>query len=420
MVKQSLVLILNCGSSSLKGAVLNTKNGDLLLSCLAEKLGNEDAVITIKKDIAARRSWHGTEEDTIDYQTAHEVHQTHLQQTRDHEEAVAVLMAELKAYGLYDYVKAVGHRVVHGGEKFAESAVITPAIMKELDACVGLAPLHNPANILGIQAAQHAFPELKHVAVFDTAFHQTMPSHAYRYAIPAEYYEKHGVRRYGFHGTSYRYVAQEAGRVLNRDSNRLALVIAHLGNGASISAVLNGKSQDTSMGLTPLEGLVMGTRSGDIDPSLFSFLSENFAMSVEQTTNMLNRQSGLLGLSGLSNDCRTLEAAAKEGHAGATLALEVFAYRLAKYIGAMTVACGRLDALVFTGGIGENSVGMRHRVLKHLAVLGLYEDAAANQATVGGKAGIISLADKPVVAAVIPTNEELMIAQDAARLSGLV
>ncbi|MGN6964204.1 acetate/propionate family kinase, partial [Neisseria sp. P0016.S002] len=248
---------------------------------------------------------------------------------------------------------------------------------------------------------------------------QTMPEHAYKYAVPHELYEKYGLRRYGAHGTSYRFVADETARFLGKDKKDLRMVIAHLGNGASITAVANGQSQDTSMGLTPLEGLVMGTRSGDIDPAVFSFLAENANMTISQITEMLNKKSGLLGISGLSNDCRTIEEEAAKGHPGAKLALEMFIYRLAKYIGSMTVAAGGLDALVFTGGIGENSDIIRERVLGYLGFLGLYIDQEANLKARFGNAGVITTADSKAVAVVIPTNEELMIAHDTARLSGL-
>lgn len=399
MGNHPLILVLNCGSSSLKGAVLDVASGKVLLSCVAEKLGFADAFITFKTD--------------------GDKHKVALGGDHSHTVAVEALMAELKVHHLHHKIAAVGHRVVHGGERFTHSTLIDDQVMCDIEACIVLAPLHNPAQILGIRAAQAVFTDLPQVAVFDTAFHQTMPEQAYRYAVPTELYTQYGVRRYGMHGTSYRFVAQETARFLGRDEKELALVIAHLGNGASITAVLNGQSRDTSMGLTPLEGLVMGTRSGDIDPSIFSFLQENAGLDMAEITAMLNHKSGLLGLSGLSNDCRALEEAAANGHQGALLALEVFAYRLAKYVAAMTVANGRLDALVFTGGIGENSTFVREKVLSHLAVLGLSVDRDANLAACFGHAGIISRPGKTPLALVIPTNEELMIAQDTARLAGL-
>ena len=399
MSNQDLVLILNCGSSSVKAAVMDVAKKEILMSCLAEKVGQPDAYITFKVNGEKNK---------------HDLNAPH-----DHTAAVMALLEELKQLGLYDGVKAIGHRVVHGGERFTQSTVITPEVMRDIEACIVLAPLHNPAHILGIQAAQQAFPQLPQVAVFDTAFHQTMPPHAFHYAVPTSLYTKYGVRRYGAHGTSYRFVAQETAAILNRDINQMSMVIAHLGNGASITAVKNGQSQDTSMGLTPLEGLVMGTRSGDIDPSIFSFLAANANMSIDQVTEMLNKQSGMLGLSNLSNDCRALEEAAASGYQGAELALSVFAYRLAKYVGSMTVAAGGLDALVFTGGIGENSNVMREKVVNYLHVFGLTLDPDANLDARFGKAGVISTKDSKGCVLVVPTNEELMIALDTAQLTGM-
>jgi acetate kinase len=399
MSNQDLVLILNCGSSSVKAAVMDVAKKEILMSCLAEKVGQPDAYITFKVNGEKNK---------------HDLNAPH-----DHTAAVMALLEELKQLGLYDGVKAIGHRVVHGGERFTQSTVITPEVMRDIEACIVLAPLHNPAHILGIQAAQQAFPQLSQVAVFDTAFHQTMPPHAFHYAVPTSLYTKYGVRRYGAHGTSYRFVAQETAAILNRDINQMSMVIAHLGNGASITAVKNGQSQDTSMGLTPLEGLVMGTRSGDIDPSIFSFLAANANMSIDQVTEMLNKQSGMLGLSNLSNDCRALEEAAASGDQGAELALSVFAYRLAKYVGSMTVAAGGLDTLVFTGGIGENSNVMREKVVNYLHVFGLTLDPDANLDARFGKAGVISTKDSKGCVLVVPTNEELMIALDTAQLTGM-
>ena len=398
-MSKNLILVLNCGSSSLKGAVLDNDNGEVLLSCLGEKLTTPDAYITFKKD--------------------GQKHRVELADRHDHTGAVGALLDELKKYGLDADVKAVGHRVVHGGEKYSASVLINDEVIAQLEACIPLAPLHNPANLTGIRAAQAIFAGLPNVAVFDTAFHQTMPEHAYTYAVPRALYKKYAFRRYGFHGTSFRFVAPEAARIIGKDVKDCRLVIAHLGNGASISAVAGGKCQDTSMGLTPLEGLVMGTRSGDIDPAVFGFLAENANMTIAQITDMLNKKSGLLGLSGLSNDCRTIEEEAAKGHEGAILAMEVFVYRLAKYVGSMAVAAGGLDALVFTGGIGENSELIRSKVLGYLGFLGLTEDHEANLKARFGNAGVITTADSKAVAVVIPTNEELMIAHDTARLSGL-
>ena len=281
-----LILVLNCGSSSLKGAVLNNDNGDVLMTCLAEKMGLPDAYITFKVNGEKER--------------------VELAHAPNHTGAVEALLAELKKLGLYEKVGAIGHRVVSGGELYSDSVLITDEVIAGIEKCIPLAPLHNPAHLLGIHAARKYFVGLPNVAVFDTAFHQTMPEHAYIYAIPRKYYTDLGLRRYGAHGTSYRFVAEEAARFMGKDSSNLKLVIAHLGNGASIAAVRNGKCMDTSMGLTPLEGLVMGTRSGDIDPSVFSFLANNAGMNIQQITDMLNKESGLLGISGLSNDCRSI------------------------------------------------------------------------------------------------------------------
>ncbi len=394
-----LILVLNCGSSSLKGAVLNSENGDVLLSCLGEKLNLADAYITFKVN---------GQKERVD-----------LSATPNHTGAVGAMLEKLKAMGLESQIGAIGHRVVSGGEEYSESVLIDDSVMAAIEKCIPLAPLHNPANLLGIRAAQDIFKGLPNVAVFDTAFHQTMPEHAYMYAIPRKFYRDLGVRRYGFHGTSYRFVAEEAANVLGADKNNLKLVIAHLGNGASITAVRNGKSMDTSMGLTPLEGLVMGTRSGDVDPSIFSFLADNLKLSTQQITDILNKESGLMGISELSSDCRVIEEESLNGHEGAVLALEMFSYRLAKYVASMAVAAGGLDALVFTGGIGENSDIIREKVLNYCAFFGFSVDKDANTAARFGKAGVITAAGSKVKAVVIPTNEELMIAQDTARLSGL-
>ena len=393
----NLILVLNCGSSSMKAAVLDGVTGESFLTVLAEKLGSADALITTK------------------FQGEKEVF--YFKEHTSHDHAVKKLLQILQQHGLNKDIIAVGHRVVHGGETFHASTLITREVLEDIEHCIPLAPLHNPAHLLGIHAAQEAFPDLPHVAVFDTSFHQTMPEHAYLYAIPRKYYRQNAVRRYGFHGTSYRYVSQAAAKMLERPLNELCMVVAHLGNGASVTAIKNGISVDTSMGLTPLEGLVMGTRSGDIDPSIFEFLFDNRHMSIRQINSMLNKDSGLLGISELSNDCRTLEEHAALGHDGAILALNMFAYRLAKYIASMTVATGRLDALVFTGGIGENSASMRKRVMQHLGFLGVHVDDEANQAMVGGQAGAINAASDAVLTLVIPTNEELMIAKDTYALA---
>lgn len=390
-------LVLNSGSSSLKFALLNPASGEVRLSGLAERLGAEEATIRLER---------GGEKVTRSLGGG------------SYAEALGEVLRELDALGMRQEVRAVGHRVVHGGERFSAPVRLTPEVLDAVRACVPLAPLHNPANIVGIEAAQQAFPELPHVAVFDTAFHQTMPEVAYRYAVPEAWYRQHGVRRYGFHGTSHAYVAGRAAELLGRPLTELNLVTAHLGNGASVCAVAGGRSVDTSMGLTPLEGLVMGTRSGDVDPGLPDYLARQAGLTLTQITAALNKESGLLGLSGLTNDLRELEAAAQGGqegggHPGARLALEVFVYRLAKQVAGMAVALGRLDAVVFTGGIGENSRAVRAMTLRRLGVLGLELDEHANEQLPRGEAGSISRGNGPA-ALVIPTNEELMIARETA------
>jgi acetate kinase len=298
---------------------------------------------------------------------------------------------------------------VHGGERFTTACRLDAASLQAIRDTSPLAPLHNPANLLGIEAAMAVFPALPQIAVFDTAFHQTLPDHAYRYAVPDALYREHGVRRYGFHGTSHRYVSRRAAEMCGLPPEASGWLVAHLGNGCSTCAVENGASRDTSMGLTPLEGVVMGTRSGDVDPNLHSHLARTLGWSLEQIDRMLNHDSGLKGLSMLSNDMRTLEQAASEGHAGARLAIEVFCYRLAKSLAAMSCALSRLDGLIFTGGIGENSANVRKKTVAHLRLLNLGVDDTANARCVGGGAGEIQAAGHPRIL-VVPTNEERQIA----------
>lgn len=383
-----LTLVLNCGSSSLKFALLDPEGGEVRLSGLAEKLLEAEPVITFRWD---------------------DQKETRTLGAKGHAAAMEAILRELERRDLRAQVSAVGHRVVHGGEGFKSSVLVSPEVVAAIRACVPLAPLHNPANLLGLGSAQDAFPELPHVAVFDTAFHQTMPTHAYRYAVPEDWYSRHGVRRYGFHGTSHAYVSRKAADLLSLELSQTCFISAHLGNGCSITAVKNGQSLDTSMGLTPLEGLVMGTRSGDLDPNIHQFIAGALGIGLDEVTDLLNKKSGLLGLSGLSNDMRELEGAAASGHEGAKLAIEVFCYRLAKYVAAMSVPLGRLDALIFTGGIGENSGSVRAKVLGWLGVLGFVVDEGLNQKMTRGQAGIIT-APGSTVAVVVNTNEELMIA----------
>lgn len=386
------VLVLNCGSSSIKAAVVCAETGKASFEGIAERLGSSEARLSYSAK---------GEDDEVALGAG------------DHAAAMAAILDALAKTGLAEGLAGVGHRVVHGAERFSGSRRIDDEVIAAVEASSDLAPLHNPPNLAGIRAARATFPELPQVAVFDTAFHQTMPPRAYRYAVPEALYREHGVRRYGFHGTSFRYVAGEAARRLSRTPDDCALLIAHLGNGCSAAAVLNGQSVDTTMGLTPLEGLVMGTRSGDVDPGLFEYLERVTGKDTHAVTSLLNKQSGLLGLSGLSNDVRTLLAAAADGHAGATLALDVYTYRLAKALSALSVALPRIDALVFTGGVGENAVSVRADTLARLGNLGFAIDAEANARHGRDRGGDVSAEGSPPVL-VVPTNEELMIARDTA------
>lgn len=395
MHNANMTLVINCGSSSLKFAVFESAARSPLLSGLAECLGNADARITYKNGGAPETRALGAD---------------------GHGAALDALLTILDEHHTLDPIRAVGHRVVHGGERFKSSAVITPDVLADIEACNTLAPLHNPANVLGIRTAIEKMPGVPQVAVFDTAFHQTIAPAAFLYGLPQSCYRDHGVRRYGFHGTSHRYVAEEAVAMLGLDPQDHGIVIAHLGNGASATAVLDGRSVDTTMGMTPLEGLVMGTRAGDVDPGALAYLAGVTGMDWAQMDTMLNKRSGLLGLSELSNDCRILEEAARDGHEGAQLALQVFVHRLARHIGGLAMSLPRLDAVVFTGGIGENSVSMRSMTMQRLHPLGITADEDANRAMVRGKAGRISRSQEPAVL-VIPTNEEWMIARDTEALS---
>ena len=396
MNNTNLTLVINCGSSSLKFALLAEGERAPVLSGIAENLGQSDSRLTIRQNSGKTT----TELDG-----------------GDHKLALKAILYVLKQKELLGSVSAVGHRVAHGGERFTGSMLADDEVIAGVEAISHLAPLHNPANILGIRIAREALPDVPHVLVFDTAFHATMAPSAYRYAIPGEFYERSGVRRYGFHGTSHRFVAREAVDLLELDPDNHGIIVAHLGNGASATAVHNGKSVDTTMGLTPLEGLVMGTRSGDIDAGAIFHIARQAGYSIDEMDTLLNRKSGLLGLSGLSNDCRTLESAAEDGHEGARLALDVFVHRLARYIGALAMALPRLDAVVFTGGIGENSCFVRAQTLNRLGPLGIELDPQENDRLVGGRSGIISSSLIPM-AAVIATNEEWLIASDTFELAG--
>ena len=405
----SCILVINCGSSSLKFALIDPLTRQEVLSGLAEKLGIAGSQITFKEGPTPRRSYKQPGEKDVQA----------LPEKAAHADAMHAIIERLSHDDLLDHVKAVGHRVVHGGEVFKSTVILTDEVLAEVEKCSKLAPLHNPANLIGIKVAQENFPGLPQVGVFDTSFHQTMPDYAYLYAVPMSLYRDHGVRRYGFHGTSYRYITSKVAGVLGKPIEDIAFVCAHLGNGASATAILGGKSVDTTMGLTPLEGTVMGTRSGDIDPGIIGYLASELSLDVAGVMDILNKKSGLLGLSELSNDCRELQEAAAAGNKAAELALDVFAYRLAKHIAALTVGLGRLDALVLTGGIGENSSYVRAKVLNRLRFLGLEIDEEANQRCTRGTAGCITK-EGATPALVINTDEELMIAMDTAAMAGLV
>lgn len=395
------VVVVNCGSSSVKLAVVDPVSGRRSLSALGERLGSPDAVVHVTT--AA-----GTRTTTPDATT--------------HRGALDHVLQRLLEQDLPPLL-GVGHRVVQGGAVFDGSVRVDDRVLGQIHELSALAPLHNPANAAGIEAARAVLPDLEHVAVFDTAFHSTMPEHAYRYAVPTRWYEEFGVRRYGMHGTSHRFVSARAAQILTeatgRDPRDLKLVVAHLGNGCSATAVLGGRSVDTTMGLTPLEGLVMGTRSGDVDPAVVELVVARTGEPVAEVLRQLNSASGLLALSGSSNDVRTLSGQAAEGHAGARLALEVFVHRAAKHVAALTVSLGGLDAFVLTGGIGENAVNVRSMLLARLAHLGLVEDPEAN--AVHGRASVpvgrITRADGTgPLAMVVPTDEELLIARDTVDL----
>ena len=392
----SLVLVFNCGSSSIKFSVVDPLSGMSQLSGIVQCISTKNASMVWKR---ANKK------------------QTKELVNIDYNEAIEIILSLLKESGdLEERIVAIGHRVVHGGEKFTSSVLINSEVLEQIEACISLAPLHNPAQVMGIQAMQKAFPHLPQIAVFDTAFHQTMPQYAYIYAIPYQLYRDYKIRRYGFHGTSHLFVSKEAARIINKKWEETAIITAHLGNGCSVCAVLNGESVDTSMGITPLEGLVMGTRSGDVDPSLHSYLVDNLKYDVYQVTDLLNKKSGLLGITEKFSDMRDIEEAIDQGDKQVLLAEEIFCYRLAKYIASYLVPLGRIDALVFTGGIGENSIRVRQKVLNWLKVLNFEIDDEKNASHGKDNSGIITKLNS-VVAMVVPTNEEWVIAQDALSLT---
>jgi acetate kinase len=393
------ILVINCGSSSLKYQVLNMDGEILMAKGLVERIGMDGSVITHEK----------IGEDKWVNEVPMESHKEAIKQVLD-----AIVDPDHGVLKDMSELGAVGHRVVHAGEKFATSVMITPEVMAALEECTDLAPLHNPPNILGIEACQELMPDTPMVGVFDTAFHQTMPPESYIYAIPYEMYTKHGIRRYGFHGTSHKYVAQRAAELLNNNLDEMKIITCHLGNGASVSAIKYGKCIDTSMGFTPLEGLVMGTRSGDIDPAIVTYMRQKENLEQGQANEILNKKSGVLGISGISSDFRDIEAAAEEGNERALLALKVFAHKVRFYIGAYIAEMNGVDAVVFTAGVGENDIGMRDIICNNLGNLGIKLDVVKNK--VRGQEMIISRDDSPVKIVLIPTNEELMIARDTLQI----
>ncbi len=393
------ILVINCGSSSLKYQLLNMNDESVLASGLVERIGIDGS--QLKHEIPGRDK---------------EVIKTPM---NDHKDALghvleAITHAEHGAIKDLKEINAIGHRVVHAGEKYAASVVINEDVIKALEECIELAPLHNPPNLMGIEAMQELLVGVPNVAVFDTAFHQTMPASSYIYALPYELYEKYGVRRYGFHGTSHRYVSQRAAEMLGKELKDLKLITCHLGNGASLAAINGGKSVATSMGFTPLEGLVMGTRCGDIDPAIVTFVMNKEGLSPKDADNLLNKQSGVLGISGVSSDFRDIENAAAEGNERAQLALDIFDERVTQYIAAYASLMGGVDAIIFTAGLGENSVDNRESICKPLGFMGVELDTTKNN--VRGKDTIVSTDSSKVKVMVVPTNEELMIARDTLEL----
>ena len=392
------VLVINCGSSSLKFQLINSESEAVLAKGLCERIG-----------IDGRLTYQPAGGEKNVSEKAMPTHTEAIQFVID-----ALTDADTGVVKSLDEIGAVGHRVVHGGEKFAKSVVVTPEVKAAIAECNDLAPLHNPANLIGIEACESLMPSTPQVVVFDTAFHQTIPEKAYMYGLPYEYYEKYKVRRYGFHGTSHSFVSKRVAEIVGKPYNATKTIVCHLGNGASISAVLNGESVDTSMGLTPLEGLVMGTRSGDIDPAIMEFVAKKENLDIAGIMNVLNKKSGVEGISGVSSDFRDLEEAADNGNARAALAIDVFAYRVAKYVGAYTAAMNGVDNIVFTAGIGENAGLVRTKVCSYLGYLGITIDEEAN-----GKRGeeiVISTPDSKVKVLVVPTNEELAIARETVAL----
>ncbi|MCM3734328.1 acetate kinase [Bacillus cytotoxicus] len=395
----SKIIAINAGSSSLKFQLFEMPSETVLTKGLVERIGLDDAIFTI---------------------TVNGEKQTEVTNIPDHGVAVNMLLNKLTENGIVkslDEISGIGHRVVHGGEKFDDSALIDDKVLAEIDALSELAPLHNPAHVVGIKAFQAVLPNVPSVAVFDTAFHQTMPEESFLYSLPYEYYEKYGVRKYGFHGTSHKYVTERAAELLGRPLESLRLLSCHLGNGASIAAVEGGKSIDTSMGFTPLAGVTMGTRSGNLDPALIPYIMKKTGQSVDEVLNVLNKKSGMLGLSGFSSDLRDIEKAEEEGNHRAEIALKIFIDRIHQYIGSYAARMKGVDAIIFTAGIGENSALIRERVLEGLEFMGVYFDSKRND--IRGEEAFINFPHSPVKVIIIPTDEEVMIARDVVRLGNI-
>ncbi len=396
------ILVLNCGSSSIKYALYNMDDQSVMTSGGAERVGLDGAFVKVKLANGEKK------------QIMHDM--------PEHTEGVKFIFSlltdpEIGVIKSLKEINAVGHRMVHGGEKFAKSVVITPEVIKAFEEVSDLAPLHNPANLKGIRAVEELMPGLPQVGVFDTAFHQTMPQYSYMYALPYEVYEKYGVRRYGFHGTSHRYVSARVCEFLGVDYTKQRIITCHIGNGGSLAAVKNGKCMDTTMGLTPLEGIMMGTRSGDVDGGAVTFLQKKLGLNPDQMSDLLNKKSGVAGISGVGSDMRDLEAAVAAGNERAKLATDMYNYKIKKYVGAFAAAMGGVDIIVFTAGVGENQASMRAEVCRDMEFMGVKVDEALN-ATIRGKEAVISTPDSKVKVVVIPTDEELMIASDTAALVG--
>lgn len=395
------ILVLNCGSSSVKYKLIDSASKEVLAEGGVEKIGLPDSFLKFKRPDGSK------ETITVEMPDAKAAVENVIKVLTDPKEGV------IKSF---DEIDAVGHRVVHGMDKFNKSVLITPEVIEKVKECYTVAPLHNPANIAGIEAVTSLIPSVPQVAVFDTAFHQTMPDYAYMYALPYEAYEKYGVRRYGFHGTSHRYVSKRACEFLGVDYDKQRIITCHIGNGGSIAAINDGKCVDTSMGLTPTEGLMMGTRVGDVDPGALVYLMKEMNLDADGLMNLINKKSGVAGVSGVSSDMRDIEAAIKEGNERARLALEMYEYRILKYIGAYAAVLGGVDIIVFTGGVGENQTITREKICKKLEFLGVTFDEEANKTR--GEEITISGTDSKVKVVVIPTDEEMMIAQDTAAIVG--